>query len=77
MCCELEWSVQPWGSAPAPGRRSRPLRPVGALRRLRQLLACMATADDSVRIWPVPQGGRWAEPLGRPVEHTPWHDRVI
>ena len=25
------------------------------LRRLRQLLACIATAEDSVRIWAVPQ----------------------
>ena len=47
------------------------------LRRLRQLLACIATADDSVRIWPVPQGASGAEQLGRPVERTPWHDKVI
>jgi hypothetical protein len=44
---------------------------------LRQLLACIATADDSVRIWPVPQGARGAEQLGRPVERTLWHDKVI
>ena len=47
------------------------------LRRLRQLLACIATADDSVRIWPVPQGTSVAEQLGCPVEHTLWHDKVI
>jgi CRISPR-associated protein Cas2 len=47
------------------------------LRRLRQLLACIATADDSVRIWPVQQGGRGAEQLGRPVECTLRHDKVI
>jgi CRISPR-associated protein Cas2 len=47
------------------------------LRRLRQLLACIATADDSVRIWSVPQRAPAAEQLGRSVEHTPSQDNVI
>jgi CRISPR-associated protein Cas2 len=53
-----------------------PLQP-NQLQRLRQMLARIATTDDSVRIWPVPQGGRAAEQLGRPAEHTPWQDKVI
>ena len=47
------------------------------LRRLRQLLACIATADDSVRIWAVPQRAPAGEQLGRLVEHIPWQDKVI
>jgi CRISPR-associated protein Cas2 len=47
------------------------------LRQLRQLLACIATAEDSVRIWPIPPRAPAAEQLGRPVEHTPWQDKVI
>jgi len=45
--------------------------------RLRQLLARIATAEDSVRIWAVPQRAPAAEQLGRPVEPTPWEDKVI
>ena len=45
--------------------------------RLRQLLARIATADDSVRIWGVPQRAPAAEQLGRPVERTLWEDKVI
>jgi CRISPR-associated protein Cas2 len=47
------------------------------LLRLRQLLAMIATAEDSVRIWAVPQRAPAAEQLGRPVEPTPWQDKVI
>ena len=47
------------------------------LKRLRQMLAGIATADDSVRLWSVPQRAAAAEQLGRPVEHTPWEDKVI
>jgi len=45
--------------------------------RLRQLLARIATADDSVRIWSVPQRAPAAEQLGRPVEPMLWEDKVI
>jgi hypothetical protein len=41
------------------------------------MLAGIATADDSVRLWSVPQRAAAAEPLGRPVEYTPWEDKVI
>ena len=47
------------------------------LLRLRQLLASMATTDDNVRIWAVPQRAPAAQQLGRPVEITPWEDKVI
>ncbi|MFM7269083.1 MAG: CRISPR-associated endonuclease Cas2 [Cyanobium sp.] len=47
------------------------------LRRLRQLLAIIATAEDSVRIWAVPQRAPAAEQLGRPVEPMLWEDKVI
>ena len=45
--------------------------------RLRQLLARIATGEDSVRIWTVPPRAPAAEQLGRPVEPTPWEDKVI
>lgn len=47
------------------------------LLRLRQLLASIATTDDSVRIWAVPQRAPAPQQLGRPVEITPWEDKVI
>ena len=47
------------------------------MARLRQLLARNATAEDSVRIWAVPQRAPAAEQLGRPVQPTPWVDKVI
>jgi CRISPR/Cas system-associated endoribonuclease Cas2 len=45
--------------------------------RLRQLLARIATADDSVRIWAVSQRAPAPEQLGRPVERRLWEDKVI
>lgn len=45
--------------------------------RLRQLLAIIATPEDSVRIWSVPQRASAAEQLGRPVEPMLWEDKVI
>ncbi|MFI0403731.1 MAG: CRISPR-associated endonuclease Cas2 [Cyanobium sp.] len=47
------------------------------LARLRQMLARIATADDSVRVWSVPQRAPAPEQLGRLVEHMPWEDKVI
>ena len=47
------------------------------LARLRQMLARIATADDSVRVWSVPQRSPAPEQLGRLVQHTPWQDKVI
>ena len=47
------------------------------LRRLRQLLACIATAEDSVRIWSVPQRAPAPEQLGLLVEHKLWQEKVI
>ncbi|MFM9100980.1 MAG: hypothetical protein ACKOPS_06410 [Cyanobium sp.] len=40
-------------------------------------MAIIATAEDSVRIWPVPQRAPAAEQLGRPVEPMLWEDKVI
>ncbi|MFM7361409.1 MAG: CRISPR-associated endonuclease Cas2 [Cyanobium sp.] len=47
------------------------------MRRLRQGLARIATADDSIRIWSVPQRAPAPDQLGRPVECTLWQDKVI
>ena len=47
------------------------------LRRLRQGLARIATAEDSIRVWGLPQRAHAAEQLGRSVEPTPWQDKVI
>jgi CRISPR/Cas system-associated endoribonuclease Cas2 len=47
------------------------------LRRLREGLKPMATAEDSVRLWAMPQRAPAAEQLGRPVETTVWEDKVI
>jgi CRISPR-associated protein Cas2 len=47
------------------------------LQRLRQGLARIATADDSIRLWGMPQRAQAAEQLGRPVEPTLWQDKVI
>ena len=47
------------------------------LQRLRQGLARIATADDSMRLWGMPQRAQVAEQLGRQEEHTPWKDKVI
>jgi CRISPR-associated protein Cas2 len=47
------------------------------LQRLRQGLARIATADDSIRLWGMPQRAQAAEQLGRTVEPTLWQDKVI
>jgi CRISPR-associated protein Cas2 len=47
------------------------------LRRLREGLRRIATAEDSVRLWAVPQRAPAAEQLGRPAELTAWEDKVI
>ena len=47
------------------------------LQRLRQGLARIATADDSIRLWGMPQRAQAVEQLGRPVEPTLWQDKVI
>jgi CRISPR-associated protein Cas2 len=47
------------------------------LRRLRQGLMGIATGEDSVRLWVVPQRARAAEQLGKPVETQVWEDKVI
>jgi CRISPR-associated protein Cas2 len=47
------------------------------LRLLREGLRRIATAEDSVRLWVVPQREQAAEQLGKPVELTPWEDKVI
>ena len=47
------------------------------LRRLRQGLNRIATGEGSVRLWVVPQRAPAAEQLGKPVEPTPWEDKVI
>jgi CRISPR-associated protein Cas2 len=47
------------------------------LRRLREELNRIATGEDSVRLWVVPQRAPAAEQLGKPVETTVWEDKVI
>ena len=47
------------------------------LRRLRQGLNRIATGEDSVRLWVVPQRARAAEQLGKPGETQVWEDKVI
>ena len=47
------------------------------VQRLRQRLARIVTTDDSIRLWGMPQRDQAAEQLGRPVDPTPWHDKVI
>lgn len=47
------------------------------LRRLREGLNRIATGEDSVRLWVVPQRAPAAEQLGKPVETTVWKDKVI
>jgi len=46
-------------------------------RRLRQGLNRIATGEDSVRLWVVPQRARAAEQLGKPVETQVLEDKVI
>jgi CRISPR-associated protein Cas2 len=47
------------------------------LRQVREGLRRIATGEDSVRLWAVPQRPPAAVQLGRPVETTAWEDKVI
>jgi CRISPR-associated protein Cas2 len=47
------------------------------LRQLRDGLMGIATGEDSVRLWVVPQRAPAAEQLGKPVETQVWEDKVI
>ena len=47
------------------------------LRRLRERLMRIASPDDSVRLWVVPQRASATEQLGKPVEAAVWEDKVI
>jgi CRISPR-associated protein Cas2 len=47
------------------------------LRQLRDGLMGIATGEDSVRLWVVPQRAPAAEQLGKPVETQVWEVKVI
>ena len=47
------------------------------LKRLRTMLAGIAKADDSIRIWSIPRRAPAPLQLGRPSELTAWQDMVI
>ena len=51
--------------------------PPHKVRRLRHCLATIATPEDSVRLWFVPQHASATEQLGHPVANIPWQDKVI
>lgn len=47
------------------------------LKRLRTILAGIAMADDSIRLWSIPRRAPAAEQLGRHSEPKAWQDMVI
>jgi len=61
----------------AVGDRLRQPEQPHQLRRLREELNRIATGEDSVRLWVVPQRAPAAEQLGKPVETQVWEDKVI